>query len=244
MKGKGISMILVFLSYFAVIVISIILLLTILVVSSKIEIKISKLDIDNTRNRSTKDDRPKNNSKMVVQISLKIFNVHWIKIKLNKQKLASQYIKEKIKVEEKNIEVKNIIKDIKENVLKNRKERTKIIKQIKKTEVLLEKLDLGVKVGTEDVVLTSYLVGIISIIIANILPHLVQAKKQKSEQLRNNYKYEVMPVYRNKTLYKINLDCIISAKLVHIIYVIYLIKRSVDKNERTSNRESYEYSYE
>ncbi len=89
MKGKGISMILVFLSYFAVIVISIILLLTILVISSKIEIKISKLDIDNTRNRSTKDDRPKNNSKMVVQISLKIFNVHWIKIKPNKQKLAS-----------------------------------------------------------------------------------------------------------------------------------------------------------
>ena len=237
-------MVLVFLSYFAVIIISIIFLLTILIISSKIEIEINKLDIDNTRKMSTKDDRQKNNSKMVVQISLKIFNVHWIKIKLNKQKLASQYIKEKIKVEEKNIEVKKIVKDIKENVLKNRNERTKIIKQIKKTQVLLEKLDLGVKVGTEDVVLTSYLVGVISIIIANILPHLVQAKKQTSEQLRSKYKYEVMPIYKNKTLYKINLDCIISAKLVHIIYVIYLIKRSVDKNERTSNRESYEYSYE
>ena len=105
----------------------------------------------------------------------------------------------------------------------------------------LKKIKLDLKVGTEDYVLTSYIVAIISILISNILPHIIRNKKQINEE---KYNYKILPIYSKNNLYKIELDCIINAKMGNIIYVIYLIKRRGDKNERTSNRKSYEYSYE
>jgi len=55
----------------------------------------------------------------------------------------------------------------------------------------------------------------------------------------------VKPLYNLGNSIKFNLNCIISVKVVHIIYVIYiLLKKRRASNERASNRRSYDYSYE
>lgn len=226
-------MILVFFKYLIICIFIAVITFIILTINSKIEIRIDNFNINNT-------DNNKNNKKLLVQVSLKIFNLHWLKIKINKNKLASGFIKQKMKIEEKNINIEEVAEKNIKTIMSNEK----IKKAIKNIEIRLDKLYLNINIGVEDAVLTSYLIGVISIIISNILPHIINIKNKTTSEIKNKYKYQVAPLYMNKNLYKINLNCIFDAKLVHIIYVIYLMKRRVDKNERTSNRKSYEYSYE
>ena len=114
------------------------------------------------------------------------------------------------------------------------------VKIIKKAEFNLEKFRLNTKIGTEDVIITSALVGFISSIIGILLGRAI--KYYDNEK----YKYIILPYYAKKNIFEMKLNCIINAKLVHIIYVIYMFskKRSENKYERTSNRRSYDYSYE
>ena len=202
-----------------------------LVLISKIEVNVKNLDMSNI-------NKKENNEKLIIQISLKIFGLQWIKFKLNKDKLAGSYVKRKLKMEEQNFDAKEETKKI----LKVIKGDEKIRREIKSISLRLQNLHLDLKLGTEDVILTSQLVGITSIIISNILPHIININRKTN--LIEQYKYRISPIYANENFYKINLNCIFNAKLVHIIYVIYLIRRRSDKYERASNRKSYEYSYE
>lgn len=112
------------------------------------------------------------------------------------------------------------------------------LKIIKCLNVKIERLNLKINVGIEDASLTSYTVAIISSLLSIILPHLV--KKEDTKKI----KYEVNPVYNTFT-FNLNLDSIISLKIVHIIYVIYnLVKKGSNKDDRTSNRRPYANSYE
>lgn len=114
----------------------------------------------------------------------------------------------------------------------------KTLKIIKGLQIKIESLKLEINIGIEDVIYTSYTVAIIASILSIILPHLV-----KKEDIQN-IRYEINPIYNTLT-FNLNLDSIISIKIVHIIYVIYnLVKKGRDKNERTSNRRSYAYSHE
>jgi hypothetical protein len=63
---------------------------------------------------------------------------------------------------------------------------------------------------------------------------------------KQKHKYTITPVYADKNIIKINLNCIIKIKMIHIICVLYILmkKRRVEKHERTSNRRTYDYSYE
>lgn len=114
------------------------------------------------------------------------------------------------------------------------------IKIIKKAEIELEKFKLDIKLGTEDVIITSALVGFLSSIIGIILGRAIKHYEEEK------YKYIILPHYTKKNIFEMRLDCIINAKLVHIIYVIYMFsrKRSENNYERTSNRRAYDYSYE
>lgn len=105
--------------------------------------------------------------------------------------------------------------------------------------IRLRKLHLKATIGIEDAVLTSLLVGILGAILSILLPKVAIPGKEK------NYYYEIQPNF-HKNMYKIDLDCIISVKMVHIISVIYMVfkKKGEKKHERTSNRRSYEYGYE
>ena len=153
----------------------------------------------------------------------KNYKIKWIWISLDDKKI--QKISQKSKWNE--VDIKKYV-DVKD------------IKLVKKLSPKISFLNLKVKLGTFDILTTTYLVAILSTFIAVLLPYTI--KKYKKE----NYYYEILPVYSDKNLYEIKLNCIIEEKMVHIISIVYALlkKRRVDKNERTSNRRSYAYGHE
>lgn len=194
-------------------ILGIIILVVGVLLFSKIIINIEKID-----NKTKKEE-------YIIKISFNKFGINIFKIYLTKQKL--------------NNSIKKNLANLNKNKIKlDKKEYINIKKELKKSNIKLEKLDLNIAVGLEDCVITAYLVGIIYIIISNIIPHIYNDKKSLEE-----YKYKIIPIY-NKNFSKFSLNCIISVKLVHIIYIIFLIWKGSKKNERTPNRKSYEYSYE
>lgn len=172
-----------------------------------------------------KINKENNKKSFYFKISLCKYEKTIFTINISKEKLIKSMINNVIKVDKEKIEGEKIYyEDIK--------------REFKKANIKLEKLDLIICIGVEDAVITAYIVSILYIIISNIIPHVYNSKNSLNE-----YKYNVIPVY-NKNFSKLSLNCIISIKLVHIIYIIFLIWKGSKKNERTSNRKSYEYSYE
>ena len=218
-------MVLVFILFIIIILITIFVFTLAL---STIKFKVENMDINNTS-----DKTKVNSSNFKLKIDLYLFNkIKYFSYKLNKQKLEKMYkrmksskidfntLKEKFKVEQFKLED---------------------LKCLKILNLKIDKLNLFIKVGTEDFILTTFIVFFISTIISIILPHTV--KKYDN----NRYYYQILPFYINKNVYEIKLDCIIEVKMVHIINIIYVFykKRRVDNNEqRASNRRSYGYIYE
>lgn len=192
--------------------------LFIIIILSTIKLNIKKCNITNI-----KEGRKKKGIDKEIAIYLEIFLLGFIKI--GKIKITEKLL-EKLKIKN---DVKSIRKDV--NVAKS----INIIEIIKKLKIKPEKIKMYLAIGTENVMLTVNLVAIISSIIA-IIFRGVNPKKTE---------YRIIPLYNYGNSIKFNLNCIISVKIVHIIYVIYiLLKKRRSKNERTSNRRSYDYSYE
>ncbi len=163
-----------------------------------------------------------------INISLYLFNhVKWLSISLNKAKIKKAI--QKIPLQK--IDVKKIEQDFK----------LQDITVLKKLKINLSNFYLEADLGLESPISTAFIIALISSFISILLPHLTKEIKE------NQYKYTIQPIYQNKNLYKIRLNCIIELKMVHIINVIYILikKGKSDENERTtSNRKSYGYSYE
>lgn len=96
--------------------------------------------------------------------------------------------------------------------------KSKQLKKIIKT-IEIEKLELIANIGTESAAATSILVGAFAGTLGATLPILARNNM-------NRCTYIISPVYADKYEYKINLDCIICIKIVHII------KSMLNKNER------------
>ena len=100
---------------------------------------------------------------------------------------------------------------------------------LKNIRIEIKKIDLKIQLGLEDASKTAILVGIISSIMGMVI---------------RKPKYQIIPMYVNKNLIKINLNGIFRIDLIHYIYSqIFKRKRRVDKNERTSNRKPYDDCY-
>ncbi len=163
-------------------------------------------------------------------LSLNLFNkIKYLQIKLNKEKISKMQIQSKIKPDQ--------LEKIKQNASNNKEQLKTVIKRLK---IKLSKINLNIDIDTKNVLVTTGIVTLTSIIISNILSRFVKVNK------KNYYKYKIIPSYKNKNILKIDFNCIINVKMVHIIYIIYILlkKRRDGKNERTSNRRSYDYSYE
>ena len=115
-----------------------------------------------------------------------------------------------------------------------------IIEQVKKVKPNIDKFSLNLCIGTEDVVATSFAVAFIASSIGIFMGQYIP-----NFQSEKHY-YQINPIYKNENVLDLRFSCIIKAKLVHIIYVIYMFskKRSDKKHEPASNRRSYDYSYE
>ena len=169
------------------------------------------------------------NYKVIIKLYL-LNKIRYLKIELDKNKLKEIFTKTKAKIEKsshKKIE-KELYQD--RNVIKN---------VVKKLKIDLEYLDLDLKIGTEFILLTS----VIIVTISTIFPIVANKFIRKYEKRKYNYKFT--PIY-NKNDINLQLNCIISTKMVHIINVIISIifKKGDFKNVRTSNTRFNDNCYE
>lgn len=198
------------------------LLITIFVLST-LQIEINNLKIGN----KTYENKERIKDKYEIKICLYLLEkIPILCIKLNNDKIKRiSNSKQFKKVDFKHLEKKiSFGRDIREG--------------LKKIKLKITKLNLNINIGTEDAILTSYLIAFIGSIIGILLPHL--AKKNI-----NNCKYIVNPIYKDKNEYYISLESIIRIKIVHIIYsMLFFVKKGRDENERASNRRAYAHSNE
>lgn len=141
----------------------------------------------------------------------------------------------KIKKLENNLKDKKIKLDINKIGKQITKEN---INDARKLQMHIEKIKLKINFGTENTILTSFIVPIISTIWSIVLTK----KRVKEEKQR----LEINPIYNKGNLVNIVFEGIFEIKMIHIIKVICakIKKRRVEKYERTSNRRAYDYSYE
>ena len=204
----------------------IILIVTLVIITTKIEVKIVNLVMN-----SQIEEHISNGFEIIIK--LKIFeNIPILKFTLNKNKVKK--IQQSLKMNEK---VKQLEKDILENKNKFDKKMVQGLKEFSKN-IYIEKLDLEIEFGTENAFLTSMLVAFFSSILSIVFSKIRVREK--------NIVYEIETVYRNENSIKIEISGIFQIKLIHIINTIYVLnKKGGRKNhERTSNRRSYDYSYE
>lgn len=197
----------------------ILIVLIILFVTSKI-----RVEVEDFRFLSNMPKKQKTNYKLVAKLCV-LSKIPIIKISLTKEKI----VKLKNKGIFKNIGVKEIEKDL------NPENLPRIIKENK---INLKKIRLKIEFGTENASLTAILVPIISTIISFVI-------RLKIKDYRNQV-FNIKPLFINKNLVNIEFSGIFEMKMIHIINIIYILnkKKGEDKNERTSNRRSYAYSYE
>ena len=113
---------------------------------------------------------------------------------------------------------------------KSNKEKLYLLKKIN-----LQKLDLNLEIGTVDLMVTTLIIPFLSSFLSCLLIKVGN----------RNCKYRIMPIYVEDFMYKIDLNCIFSLKMIHIINIMWLILRKRDdENGRTSNRRFNAYSYE
>lgn len=229
---------------FFFILILIVLVSIFIVYSLSLKISINRILVD-TKN---------NNFDYEIKVGLYLVKkIRIIAIKINKEKMAkieqtieklnrSKILKKlsKFNIEKMSLKLEKKLK--KEIINKNIKpiEAVEIILKNLKIETLKFKMDL--RIGLEDVIITSFLIAILSSILSIALKFTVNNIKDG-----NKYYYKILPIYRNENVLKLNLNCIINIKMVHIINIIYIFlgkKGRSDKNERTSNRRSYDYCHE
>ena len=197
----------------------IILSLIILLVTSKIRVEVEEFKF-----LSKMPKKRRTNYRLVLKLCI-LSKVPIIKIRLNKEKIT----KLKNKGIFRNVGIKEIEKDL------NPENLPKILKENK---VDIKKLKLKMELGTENASLTAILVPIISTLISFVIRLKIKEYKNQS--------FIIKPLFLNQNLVNIEFSGIFEMKMIHIINIIYILnkKKGEDKNERTSNRRSYAYSYE
>ncbi len=103
-----------------------------------------------------------------------------------------------------------------------------LIKSLKDFKIEIKEADLRIELGTQDAAVTAITVGLIASILGIIL---------------KGHKFEIMPLYQDKNILNIKLNCIFRLNLMHYIYKT--VSKGRDENERKpSNRRAYAYSNE
>ena len=200
-------------------------ILIIVIMTSKIEIKIENLII-------TSQTKKHINDKYKIIIKMYVFNkIPIIKITLTENKLGKIYTK---------LKMKEKIRKLEEEIYINKdKFDLKLLNAIREFNKCIKIVDLKLKIqlGTENAFLTSILVAIIS----SIMSITISKKAMREDKIF----YNVEPIYNSQNLINIAISGIFQIKMIHIINTIYVLnKKGGIEYERTSNRRSYDYSYE
>lgn len=180
-----------------------------------------KIQVEDFKSKLDSQNIETNKSFKVIIIFNIFKKINYFKLKINNDKIKSYNKKQSYN---------KIFKDIFKGENNKDKKNSKHQKHIK-----FEKLNLKLDVGTEDAALIAIITGIGSIFLSNLIG--------KNIKNTNEIKWKISPIY-NAFLLKIELNCIISIKLIHIINIIYVSRKEGDKNARTSNRKNFKYIYE
>lgn len=185
-----------------------------------------RFEVDNFIFASNKQPRHINkNYKFVLKICI-LYKIPIMKVNITKNKL------EKLKLKEK-------FKNIDFNTISNNKDFNKKILRAKKVlNIEIKKIDLKINLGTENASVTPFIIVFLSMFISILFKNKVKNYK--------NQNFTINPVYINQNIINMRISGIFEVKMIHIINIIYILNRKegVNKNERTSNRRSYDYSYE
>ena len=186
---------------------------------STLRINIKKLELSN--------ETPNTPLIKELEISIEIYILN--KIKIYRKNITNQSL-QNMNSSKRLEKLKNTILDngIKNKDKKNNKIDVDILKLLKPK---LQQINLELKIGTEDVVLTSFLICIISILISMLLSKTIEKYDEEK------YKYKIIPNYNNQNSIKIIVSSIIDIKLVNIINILLKLgfRRGVN-DKRTSNR--------
>ena len=206
---------------------ALILALILIFFISTLKINIEKLEISNEVE----------NTPIVKELDISLEIYIFNKFKILKKHITKNNMQE-LKSSKKLEKLKN--KLLSKNKLEEKRKNVKVdLDIVKYLNPKLQNIDLELKLGTEDVVLTSFLIVIISIAISMLLSKAIDKYDE------NKYKYKIIPNYNNKNSIKIFLNGIIDIKLVNIINILFrLWFRSDEFDKRTSNRRTYDNSNE
>ena len=154
-----------------------------------IAIHTSKIGIDIKNLIIDTDAEEKINEDGKIYVYLLLFN----KIKLFRKNVRNIPMKD-VKFETSDFDIK---------IFKNKDIKTNYLELIQNINIDIKNIDLNVNIGTEDAGITAILVGILAGILGIII------KKPK---------YQILPIYANGNLLKINLNGIFTIYLMHYIY--------------------------
>lgn len=154
-----------------------------------IAIHTSKIGIDIENLIIDTDAEEKINEDGKIYVYLLLFN----KIKLFRKNVRNIPMKD-VKFEASDFDIK---------IFKNKDIKINYLELIQNINIDIKNIDLNVNIGTEDAGITAILVGILAGILGIII------KKPK---------YQILPIYANRNLLKINLNGIFTIYLMHYIY--------------------------
>ena len=154
-----------------------------------IAIHTSKIGIDIKNLIIDTDAEEKINEDGKIYVYLLLFN----KIKLFRKNVRNIPMKD-VKFESSDFDIK---------IFKNKDIKINYFELIRNINIDIKNIDLNVNIGTEDAGITAILVGILAGILGIII------KKPK---------YQILPIYANRNLLKINLNGIFTIYLMHYIY--------------------------
>lgn len=154
-----------------------------------IAIHTSKIGIDIKNLIIDTDAEEKINEDGKIYVYLLLFN----KIKLFRKNVRNRPMKD-VKFETSDFDIK---------IFKNKDIKINYLELIQNINIDIKNIDLNVNIGTEDAGITAILVGILAGILGIII------KKPK---------YQILPIYANRNLLKINLNGIFTIYLMHYIY--------------------------
>lgn len=188
------------------VIIIILMLIIIGITASTIKVEINNFEVSNLK---------KVKAKYKINISTFLLEkIKWISFNIDKAKIDKMI--KRMHLEK--IDIQKLEKDIE----------LQDIKEIINIRPKISSLKLNMKIGVENVILTSYIIPIICTILAVILPYATK------ECDRKNINYKIEPVYNNKNIYNIKLHAVLEIKVINILNALYKIYKSKKSNKQSS----------
>ena len=218
-------MVLVLLFCILLIVITIIFFLIIL---STLKIEVKNYEVSNMFSKLNSSENNESTSKNLCKSDNKINAKHKIKVSLNvldklkiwQLKLNSEKIKKiTLKMHLDRIDIKKLEKEI----------RIDDIKEIIQIKPKISYMDLSIKVGIDDVLLTTYAVPVLCTLISILLPLVVEKNSHKK------IKYDIKPIYNNGNMYDVKFDIGIKIKVLKLLNAMYIIYKNRKKSNHKKN---------